>query len=34
MTITTVLLDAGGVLLDESEMGASRARATAIEALA
>jgi putative hydrolase of the HAD superfamily len=29
MTITTVLLDAGGVLLDESEMEASRARATA-----
>lgn len=29
MTITTVLLDAGGVLLDEAEMEASRAEATA-----
>jgi len=28
MTITTVLLDAGGVLLDEAEMEASRAAAT------
>ena len=29
MNLTTVLLDAGGVLLDEAEMEASRAAATA-----